>query len=90
MSYQRKQLHPFPPGVVESLMKRKDLPEWQANIEGINMKGNELVLSCPFGGHFTRWLNVTSSDLMGMMLDRKGCRPTAMIQNYHRHDTKVS
>jgi len=38
--YQRKQLHPFPSGVVESLIKRKDLPEWEANIEGANEKDN--------------------------------------------------
>jgi len=33
----------FPSGVVESLIKRKDLPEWEANIEGSNVKDNELL-----------------------------------------------
>jgi len=41
--YQRKQLHPFPFGVVESLIKRQDLPEWEANIEGAKVKENELL-----------------------------------------------
>jgi len=43
-------LHPLPAGVVESLIKRKDLLEWEANIEESNVKGNELLLSCPFYG----------------------------------------
>jgi len=34
-------LHPFPSGVVESLIKRKDLSEWEANIEGFNLKDND-------------------------------------------------
>jgi len=29
------------------LIKRKDLLEWEGNIEGPNVKGNELPLSCP-------------------------------------------
>ncbi len=56
--YQRKQLHPFASGVVGSLIKRKDLLEWEANIEESNVKDNELLLSCPFGFHFTLWLFV--------------------------------
>jgi len=28
---------------VESLIKRKDLPEWEVNIEGSNVKDNELL-----------------------------------------------
>jgi len=56
--YQRKQLHPSISGVVESLIKRKDLLEWEANIEGSNVKDDELLLSCPFGVHFTLWLIV--------------------------------
>ena len=35
-------MHPLPAGVVESLIKRKDLLEWEANIEESNVKGNEL------------------------------------------------
>jgi len=31
--------------VVQSLIKRKDLPEWEANIEGTNAKGNTLSIS---------------------------------------------
>ena len=56
--YQRKQLHPFPLGLVESWIKRKDLPEWEAGIEGSNVNDNELPQSCLFGVHFTLWLNV--------------------------------
>ena len=57
--YQRKQLHPFISGVVESSIKRKDLLEWEANIDGFNVKDNELLLICPFGVHFTLWLFVS-------------------------------
>jgi len=61
--YQRKQLHPFASGMVESLIKRKDPPEWEANIEGSNVKDNELLLSRSFGVHFRLWLIVNSYSL---------------------------
>ena len=44
--YQRKQLHPFPSEVVESLIIRKGLLKCEANIDGSNVKDNELLLSC--------------------------------------------
>ena len=52
----------FPSEVVESLIKRKDLPDWETNIEGANVKDNELLLSCPFGVHFTLWIIIESTD----------------------------
>ena len=51
--YLRKQLHHFPSEVAESLIKRKDLPEWEANIEWSNVKDNEQLQSCPFVVRFT-------------------------------------
>ena len=56
--YQRKQLHPFPSGVVGSLIKTKDLPKREANIAGSNVKDDELLQSCPFGVYFMLWLSV--------------------------------
>ncbi len=63
-------MHPFPSGVVESLIKRKDLPEWEVNIEGYNVKDNELLLSCPFGVHFTLWLFSQSAGDDALVLPR--------------------
>ena len=57
MCKSEQKLHPFSLGVVESLVKRKDLLEGEANIEGVNVKDNELLLSCPFGVHFALWPN---------------------------------
>ena len=45
--------------VAEILMKRKGLLlDWEANGEGLNVKDNELLSSCPFGVHFKLWLFV--------------------------------
>lgn len=48
----------LPLGVAESLMKGKDLPEWEVDIEGSNVKDHELRKGYPFGIDFTIWLSV--------------------------------
>ena len=50
------------------MIKRKDLLDGEADIEGANVKNNELLLSCPFGVHFTLWLIVQRSDLYTIFL----------------------
>jgi len=44
--YLRKQLHPFLYGGAGSLIKRKDLPEWEASIVETNTMGNKLPVWC--------------------------------------------
>jgi len=39
----------LPAAIVESLVKREDLPRWETNIAGFKMNGNEALLSCSFG-----------------------------------------
>ena len=43
------------------MIKEKDLPEWEVNIEEANVKDNGPLLSCSFGVHFTLWLSVYST-----------------------------
>ena len=58
--YQRKQLHPSLWSSLK-LDKKKRPPRVEANIEGSNVKDNELPLSRLFGVHFTLWQKFSES-----------------------------